>query len=99
MSIIEPWKLWVEISLCGGELYNIYQFDQGEDRWLCTLLLQRGWRVEYSAASDSFTACPESFDEFYNQRRRWMPSTILNIWDLLQVVAVIIISTLKFVCL
>ena len=31
------------------------QFDQGEDRWLCTLLLQRGWRVEYSAASDSFT--------------------------------------------
>jgi hypothetical protein len=30
-------------------------------RWLCTLLLQRGWRVEYSAASDSFTACPEGF--------------------------------------
>ena len=32
---------------------------QGEDRWLCTLLLKQGWRVEYSAASDSFTACPE----------------------------------------
>ena len=31
------------------------QFDQGEDRWLCTLLLQKGWRVEYSAASDAFT--------------------------------------------
>lgn len=60
------------------------QFDQGEDRWLCTLLLQRGWRVEYSAASDSFTACPETFDEFYNQRRRWMPSTLLNIWDLIK---------------
>jgi len=59
------------------------QFDQGEDRWLCTLLLQRGWRVEYSAASDSYTACPEGFDEFYNQRRRWMPSTMLNILDLL----------------
>ena len=27
------------------------QYDQGEDRWLCTLLLQQGWRVEYSAAS------------------------------------------------
>ena len=25
MSNIESWKLWVEISLCGGELYNIYQ--------------------------------------------------------------------------
>ena len=32
---------------------------QGEDRWLCTLMLKQGWRVEYSAASDSFTACPE----------------------------------------
>ena len=31
------------------------QYDQGEDRWLCTLLLQRGWRVEYSAASNAFT--------------------------------------------
>merc|ERR1712141_418667 len=59
------------------------QYDQGEDRWLCTLMLQQGWRVEYSAASDSFTACPEGFDEFYNQRRRWMPSTIANIADLL----------------
>ena len=56
---------------------------QGEDRWLCTLLLQAGWRVEYSAASDSFTACPEGFAEFYNQRRRWTPSTIANIADLL----------------
>jgi hypothetical protein len=35
--------------------------DSGVCRWLCTLLLQRGWRVEYSAASDSFTACPEGF--------------------------------------
>ena len=60
------------------------QFDQGEDRWLCTLMLQRGWRVEYSAASDSYTACPEGFNEFFNQRRRWMPSTILNILDLLE---------------
>lgn len=46
-------------------------------------MLQKGWRVEYSAASDSFTACPEGFKEFYNQRRRWMPSTIANIADLL----------------
>ena len=63
---------------------HFVQYDQGEDRWLCTLLLQQGWRVEYSAASDSFTACPEGFREFYNQRRRWMPSTIANIIDLLE---------------
>lgn len=55
----------------------------GEDRWLCTLLLQRGYRVEYSAASDAYTHCPERFDEFFNQRRRWVPSTIANIFDLL----------------
>ena len=59
------------------------QYDQGEDRWLCTLLLQRGYRVEYSAASDAYTHCPEGFNEFFNQRRRWVPSTIANIFDLL----------------
>jgi chitin synthase len=33
----------------------------GEDRWLCTLLLQEGYRVEYCAASDALTYAPESF--------------------------------------
>ena len=55
----------------------------GEDRWLCTLLLQQGHRVEYCAASDSYTFAPESFNEFFNQRRRWMPSTMANVLDLL----------------
>ena len=45
-------------------------------------MLKEGWRVEYTAASDSYTACPEDFKTFYNQRRRWMPSTLLNIIDL-----------------
>ena len=43
----------------------------------------QGWRIEYSAASDSYTAAPTDFNEFFNQRRRWMPSTIANIFDLL----------------
>ncbi|VDK43463.1 unnamed protein product [Gongylonema pulchrum] len=60
------------------------QYDQGEDRWLCTLLLQRGYRVEYCAASDALTYAPEGFNEFFNQRRRWIPSTLANIIDLLQ---------------
>ena len=50
---------------------------------MCTLLLQRGYRVEYSAASDAYTHGPEGFNEFFNQRRRWVPSTIANIFDLL----------------
>ncbi|KAJ9577214.1 hypothetical protein L9F63_006188, partial [Diploptera punctata] len=66
-----------------SEAKDFVQYDQGEDRWLCTLLLQRGYRVEYSAASDAYTHCPEEFDEFYNQRRRWVPSTMANIFDLL----------------
>lgn len=65
------------------EASHYVQYDQGEDRWLCTLLLQRGFRVEYSAASDAYTHCPEGFGEFYTQRRRWAPSTMANIMDLL----------------
>ncbi|XP_078049860.1 LOW QUALITY PROTEIN: chitin synthase chs-2 [Augochlora pura] len=59
------------------------QYDQGEDRWLCTLLLQAGCRVEYCAAGDAYTHAPETFKDFYIQRRRWIPSTIANIFDLL----------------
>ncbi|XP_047516301.1 chitin synthase chs-2 isoform X2 [Pieris napi] len=70
-------------TLKANEARHYVQYDQGEDRWLCTLLLQRGYRVEYSAASDAYTHCPEGFSEFYNQRRRWVPSTIANIMDLL----------------
>jgi len=66
------------------EALHYVQYDQGEDRWLCTLLLQRGYRVEYSAASDAYTHCPEGFGEFYTQRRRWAPSTMANIFDLLR---------------
>nr|ASF79498.1 chitin synthase B [Mythimna separata] len=70
-------------TLTSHEARHYVQYDQGEDRWLCTLLLQRGYRVEYSAASDAYTHCPEHFDEFFNQRRRWVPSTMANIFDLL----------------
>ena len=66
------------------EASHYVQYDQGEDRWLCTLLLQEGYRVDYCAASDALTYAPETFQEFFNQRRRWMPSTIANILDLLR---------------
>jgi chitin synthase len=66
-----------------SEARHYVQYDQGEDRWLCTLLLQEGYRVEYCAASDALTYAPETFHEFYNQRRRWVPSTIANIIDFL----------------
>jgi chitin synthase len=58
-------------------------FFSGEDRWLCTLLLQQGYKVEYCAAADASTYAPETFKEFYNQRRRWIPSTLANMMDLM----------------
>ncbi|XP_067845654.1 chitin synthase chs-2-like [Heptranchias perlo] len=60
------------------------QYDQGEDRWLCLLMLQQGWRIEYCAGSDSYTNAPQEFKEFFNQRRRWDPSKIANTIDLLE---------------
>lgn len=56
----------------------------GEDRWLCTLMLQQGYRIEYCAAAEALTFAPEEFKEFFNQRRRWLPSTMANIMDLLE---------------
>ena len=52
---------------------------KGEDRWMCTLMIERGWRVTYCAAAEDSTYCPETFDEFYKQRRRWTPSTLANL--------------------
>ncbi|XP_052706396.1 chitin synthase-like isoform X2 [Crassostrea angulata] len=66
------------------EARHFLQYDQGEDRWLCTLMLQQGYKIEYCAAAEAITFAPEDFKEFFNQRRRWMPSTMANILDLLQ---------------
>ncbi|XP_062605964.1 chitin synthase chs-2-like [Saccostrea cucullata] len=58
--------------------------DMGEDRWLCTLMVQSGWRIEYCAASKNETYCPDEFEEFYKQRRRWIASTLANIISLIE---------------
>ena len=57
--------------------------DMGEDRWLCTILVLAGWRLDYCAAAFDYTYCPVDFNEFFNQRRRWIPSTLANIMELL----------------
>lgn len=38
-----------------------------------------GWTLQYCASADAQTYCPETFKEFYNQRRRWITSTIANL--------------------
>ena len=64
-------------------MHLIISFFPGEDRWLSTLLLQQGHKIDYCAAADALTHAPETFSEFFNQRRRWGPSTLANITNLL----------------
>ncbi|XP_075926067.1 chitin synthase chs-2-like [Petromyzon marinus] len=66
------------------EALQYIQYDQGEDRWLCTVMLQQGWRVEYCTGSDAYTNAPQEFKEFFNQRRRWGPSTMANTFSILE---------------
>ena len=73
-------KLRLYVTDCGDYVLCAMT---GEDRWLCTLLLQQGYKVEYCAAADASTYAPETFKEFYNQRRRWIPSTLANMMDLM----------------
>ena len=68
-----------------SDVHGASQFlmkDMGEDRWLCTILAEAGWRLEYCAAADNETHCPTRFDEFFNQRRRWISSTMVNVGQL-----------------
>ena len=40
--------------------------------------MEAGWRLEYCATAENSTYCPDNFDEFFKQRRRWTPSTLAN---------------------
>ncbi|KAJ8303433.1 hypothetical protein KUTeg_019829 [Tegillarca granosa] len=63
---------------------EVVQYNLGEDRWFCTLLLKEGFRVEYFAAAHASTSVPKEFDALFTQRKRWIPSTIANLFDILQ---------------
>jgi len=56
---------------------------QGEDRWLTTLLTFRGHRLGYLSITEALTHCPTSFDGLMVQRRRWITSSFANLWCLL----------------
>eukprot|EP01105_Mastigella_eilhardi_P018241 TRINITY_DN4218_c0_g1_i15.p1 TRINITY_DN4218_c0_g1~~TRINITY_DN4218_c0_g1_i15.p1 ORF type:complete len:1157 (+),score=227.03 TRINITY_DN4218_c0_g1_i15:119-3589(+) len=58
--------------------------DQGEDRWLSTLLIRRGWKIRYCAVAKARTACPTTMSEFLRQRRRWIVSTLFNLLDVMR---------------
>ncbi|KAK9877020.1 hypothetical protein WA026_016046 [Henosepilachna vigintioctopunctata] len=84
MSALAKDGVMAKYTSIAEEAKHRLQYDLGEDRWLCTLILKAGYRIEYAAASDSYTHCPILFKDFYNQRKRWIPSTMANILDVLQ---------------
>ena len=43
------------------------QYDQGEDRWLCTLMLMSGGRIEFEGSSHCNTFAPEDLGTFYKR--------------------------------
>ncbi|XP_052809564.1 chitin synthase chs-2-like [Mya arenaria] len=61
-----------------GNAFDFLTMDMGEDRWLCTLMVQSGRRIDYCAKADCKTYCPDTFEEFFKQRRRWILSTLAN---------------------
>lgn len=50
----------------------------GGDQLFSNILLEEGCKVEYVAASDAQTFVPEGLSEFYNQRKEWYQSLIIN---------------------
>ncbi|KAJ1510293.1 hypothetical protein HMI54_015556 [Coelomomyces lativittatus] len=59
----------------------------GEDRYLTTLLLKTfpQYRTKFTSDSFCYTIVPDSFAVLLSQRRRWINSTIHNLFELLAV--------------
>ena len=45
--------------------------------------MQQGYKIEYVAAADAYTSAPQTFAEFFYQRRRWISSTLVNMVNML----------------
>ncbi|CAG2216112.1 CHS1 [Mytilus edulis] len=58
---------------------QIFDYAKGEDRWMCTLLMLKGWKLRYSSNARNTTFCPEDTYEFMKQRRRWLLSDYANV--------------------
>ena len=41
-------------------------------------MMLNGWKLEYTAFCDNTTFCPDTFEEFMKQRRRWVLSDMAN---------------------
>lgn len=59
----------------------------GEDRYLTTLMLKNypGYRNKFTRDASCKTIVPDQFKILLSQRRRWINSTVHNLWELLLV--------------
>ena len=67
-------------------IFDRNKLDLGEDRTLTTLLLQAGWCTTYVSSAVAKTEAPDTLEKIIRQRRRWINSTIVNMWSLLKTV-------------
>jgi chitin synthase len=49
--------------------------DLGEDRYMCTLMIMRGWQLIYCSGAHAYTSALETMHDLWVQRRRWNVST------------------------
>ncbi|XP_062583461.1 uncharacterized protein LOC134245205 [Saccostrea cucullata] len=61
-----------------NSMLDVFTKDNGEDRWMCTLMMKEGWNLRYSYHGKNTTFCPEETEEFMKQRRRWLLSDFAN---------------------
>ncbi|CAL1537716.1 unnamed protein product [Lymnaea stagnalis] len=85
-----------EFSKPADSAFDSLVMDHGEDRWLCTLLMQRGWRLGYSCPAQNSTHCPETVGEFLRQRRRWVLSELSNMAAIFQSVPELVRNNSSF---
>ncbi|XP_052065199.1 chitin synthase chs-2-like isoform X2 [Mytilus californianus] len=67
-----------EYSVPVANIEDVFTKDNGEDRWMCTLMMLKGWKLRYCSHAKNSTFCPEDMAEFMKQRRRWILSDYAN---------------------
>ncbi|GJC96973.1 chitin synthase [Colletotrichum higginsianum] len=76
-----------EYSVCDVDtLHKKNLLSLGEDRYLTTLMTKNFPSMKYKFIADAYcqTAAPESWSVLLSQRRRWINSTIHNLFELMK---------------
>ena len=60
------------------DFHKINCLELGEDRYMTTLLIQKGYNTRYVQQAVARTVVPDTFDSYVTQQRRWLQSTISN---------------------